>query len=328
MLICLDLGFHMPMCLDLCSLHALCHLPCACMLHAMLVCLGLDLFVMPCAIAVLLFLLSHFLVFWHLVRARSRPYGLCRHPYTLVHIKGFGSPIFHVCACLLLCFMLMLASLVLGFATFDAFSGFVVVWLDSTPLRPYLDVAIWDASPWCRLLRAHLSPFPLRVTIAYHVFLCHPLALCASLHACLHVHAWVLIVSVSSMLQHNDAMDIRSKPTFAPRGHHLLFAILLVYPLLVVFYLACLPLCLYVCSHPICYFHCYLSFLFCALLLLSMCLSLSIARLLVSCLYLCMYRYGVRTHGVRAWFPRHKQKGCRCKLANMSRVAVFSRFRV
>ena len=64
MLICLDLCFHMPMCLDLCSLHTLCYLPCACVLHAMFVCLGLDLFVMPCAIAALLFLLSHFPVFW------------------------------------------------------------------------------------------------------------------------------------------------------------------------------------------------------------------------------------------------------------------------
>ena len=38
--ICLDLCFHMPMCLDLCSLHVLYYLPCACVLHAMLVCLG------------------------------------------------------------------------------------------------------------------------------------------------------------------------------------------------------------------------------------------------------------------------------------------------
>ena len=113
------------MCMDLCSLHALCHLPFACALHAMLVCLGQDLFVMP--IIALLFLLSHFLVFWHLVRAQSRPYGLFHRPYTLVHIKGFGSPIFHVCACLLLCFMLVLVSLVLGFTMFGALSGFVVV---------------------------------------------------------------------------------------------------------------------------------------------------------------------------------------------------------
>ena len=58
MLICLDLCFHIAW------NYALCHLPCACVLHAMLVCLGLDLFVMPCAIAALLFHLSHFLVFW------------------------------------------------------------------------------------------------------------------------------------------------------------------------------------------------------------------------------------------------------------------------
>ena len=72
------------------------------------------------------------------------------------------------------------------------------------------------------------------------------------LYTRLHVHAWVLLVSVSSMLQHNEAMDIRSKPTFVPHKHHLLFAILLVYPLLVVCYLACLPLCSYVCLHMLC----------------------------------------------------------------------------
>ena len=43
--------------------------------------------------------------------------------------------------------MLVLASLILGFATFGALSGFVVVWLHLLPMRPYLDVAIWDASP-------------------------------------------------------------------------------------------------------------------------------------------------------------------------------------
>ena len=40
--ICLDLCSHMPMCLDLCPLHALCYLPCACVLHAMFVCLDLG----------------------------------------------------------------------------------------------------------------------------------------------------------------------------------------------------------------------------------------------------------------------------------------------
>ena len=43
--------------------------------------------------------------------------------------------------------MIVLASLVLGFAILDALSGFVVVWLHLTPMRPYLNVTIWDASP-------------------------------------------------------------------------------------------------------------------------------------------------------------------------------------
>ena len=93
-------------------------------------------------------------------------------PYTLAHIKRFGSPYFHVYAC--------------------------------------------------------------------YACLCHSLAFCAFLHACLYVHALVLLVSVSSTLQHNEVMDIRSKPTFVPRGHHLLFAFLLAS--LLVCWLAFLPL--------------------------------------------------------------------------------------
>ena len=68
-------------------------------------------------------------------------------------------PYLHVYACLLLWFILMLASLVLGFATLDTLGGFEVVWLHPTPIRPCLDVAIWDASPWCRLLYAYSSLF-------------------------------------------------------------------------------------------------------------------------------------------------------------------------
>ena len=76
-----------------------------------------------------------------MVRAQSKPYGLCHHLYTLIHIKGFGSPLF-ACLCLLLCFMLELASLVLGFAMLDALNRFVVVWLHPMPVRPYMDVTI------------------------------------------------------------------------------------------------------------------------------------------------------------------------------------------
>ena len=124
--------------------------------------------------------------------------------------------------------MLVLASLVLGFAMLDALSKLVVVWLHSTPMRPCLGVTTWDASPDARLLCAYLSLFCSAQCYAYHTYLCHPLAFYASLRACLHVHAGVLLASVSSILQHNETMDIWSKPTFVPRRHHLLFAFLLV----------------------------------------------------------------------------------------------------
>ena len=38
-------------------------------------------------------------------------------------------------------------------------ASLVVVWLHPTSMRPCLDVTIWDASPWCRLLYAYSSLF-------------------------------------------------------------------------------------------------------------------------------------------------------------------------
>ena len=90
---------------------------------------------------------------------------------------------------------------------------------------------------------------------AYHACLCHLLALFASLHACLHVHTWVLLACVSSILQHNEAMHVRSKPTFVPRKHHLLFTFLpvclfacLLAILLVAFLHICLHPSFYICD--------------------------------------------------------------------------------
>ena len=97
-------------------------------------------------LALLLLCLS-FLCFDLLDWTQSRHYGLCHCPHTLAHIKEFGSPNLHVYACLPLRFMPVLASLVLSFAMLDALSEFVVVWLHPTPIRPCLDVTIWDASP-------------------------------------------------------------------------------------------------------------------------------------------------------------------------------------
>ena len=51
-------------------------------------------FVMPSAILALLSFRLSLLCFGLLVRTRSRPCGLCYHPYTLAQIKGFESPYF------------------------------------------------------------------------------------------------------------------------------------------------------------------------------------------------------------------------------------------
>ena len=128
---------------------------------------------------------------------------------------------------------------------------------------------------------------------ACHAYLCHLLAFCASLHACLHVHAWVLLASVLSILQHNEVMDIRS---------HL--------------FLADTTFCLLSCLFA-CFLACLLAFLFLCLPCLSylsvLCLFRmhfaffpSIACLLVSCLFLCMYTHGAMTLEARARSPRRK----------------------
>ena len=270
---------------------------------------------MPCAIVALLFLYRIFLCFGLRVRTQSRPYGLCHCPYTLAHIKGFGSSYLHVYACLLLCFMLVLASLVLGFAMLDALHGLDLVWLHSMPMRPCLDVTIWEASLGARLLYAYPSLFRFMQCYAYRACLCHPSTCYASLHACLHVHAWVLLANVSSMLQHNEVMDIWSKPTFVSHKHHPLFAFLLVC------FRACFPTSLFLCLpclsclSPLCLFHMHFASF------------PSIACLLVSCLCFCMYIHGARTHEARIRSPSRKQKGQGCKHVDISQATMFSRFR-
>ena len=63
--------------------------------------------------------------------------------------KGLDHPFcMSILACFYaLCFMLVLAFLVLSFATYDTFSGLVVVWLHLTLMSSCLDVTTWDASP-------------------------------------------------------------------------------------------------------------------------------------------------------------------------------------
>ena len=165
----------------------------------------------------------------------------------------------------------------------------------------------------------HTLPFSHSVQCyAYHARLHHPLAFFASLHACLHVHAWVLLANVSSILQHNEAMDIQSKYTFVPSRHHLLFVCLFT------FLFICAPCLPYLLSHSmlamsIMFIH-FMSF---HLLFTSF---PSLTCLLVSCLCLCMHTHEARMHEVRAQSPRCKQRGRGRKHVDISRATTISRF--
>ena len=144
---CLDLCSHTPTCLDLCSLHTLCHLSCACVFHAMFVCLGLSYVCYAmcyCSTFVAFVTLPFVLAYWF-------EYDLDPMVLVLIHMpwpisKGLDHPICMSMFARFYALSSMLASLVLGFATLDALSGFVVVWLHTTPLRPSLGVFNWDAS--------------------------------------------------------------------------------------------------------------------------------------------------------------------------------------
>ena len=189
MLICLDLCFHMLMCLDLCfacfmpSSMYLCT-PChVCVLRPRL-CLSCHVLLQPfCHFT----FLSCVLAYWFELDLDPMVFVIVHTPWPIS--KGLDHPYLHVCACLLLCFMLVLASLVLGFATFDALSGYAVVWLYPTHKRPCLDVTTWEASPDVGLLCVNPFLFCSARWYACHAYLRHPLAFYASLHACLHVLA-------------------------------------------------------------------------------------------------------------------------------------------
>ena len=94
--------------------------------------------VMPCAIVAFFSFVafSCVLAYWFGPDLDLMVFVFVHTPWPIS--KGLDHPYLYVYACLLLCFMLVLASLVLGFAMLDALSEFVVVWLHLTPVRPFL----------------------------------------------------------------------------------------------------------------------------------------------------------------------------------------------
>ena len=154
-----------------------------------------------------------FLCFALMVRTPSRPYGLCHRPYTKAHIKEFGSSYLHVYACLLLCFMLVLASLVLGFAMLDALHGLDLVWLHSMSMRPCLDVTILEVSLDARLLYIYPSlTAPCDAVLT--MFVCATRWL--SMHLCMLVH---MSMHESCLLVCRPCFNTMKLWTFDPNLH-------------------------------------------------------------------------------------------------------------
>ena len=154
--------------------------------------------------------------------------------------------------------MHVLAFLVLGFATLDALSGVLgcMVTFDSH-----------EALFGCKhlgcitmMLVALGIPFPLSAPCDDML----AMLVCATRWLSMHLYTLDYMPmhesSVSSMFQHNEVMDIRSKPTFVPCRHHLLFVFLLVcfFACLLAFllYLPCLS-----CLSALCLFHMHYAYL-------------------------------------------------------------------
>ena len=167
--------------------------------------------------------------------------------------------------------MLMLASLVLGFATFDTLSGFVVVWLHLTPTRSCLDVTIRDALPWCLLLHAYLSPFLLcaMILLTMLVYATHWLSMHLYTLVYMFMHeSWLLVCCPYFNKMKLRTLDLNLHLSLADTPFCLL-SCLFTFCLFVSF-LACLPPRLFarslVCSHPCFYawhvYHFYLLYAF------------------------------------------------------------------
>lgn len=140
---CLDLHVYMLVSLLLCSLHVLCYFPCACTLHAMFVCLDLGYVchaMCYCSPFVPFVTSSCVLAYRFGPNLDSMVFVVVHTPWPIS--KGLDHPYLHVYACLLLCFMFVLASLVLDFVVLDALRGLDLVWLYLTPIRPYSNVTI------------------------------------------------------------------------------------------------------------------------------------------------------------------------------------------
>ena len=161
--ICLDLCFHMHVCFYAYmsrsmfthayvtgSMFSTCFMLCSmCLRASCRVCVSRPRLYLSCHLLLQPF--CHFVFLFCILAYQFKP-NLDPMAFVIVHTpwptsKGLDHPYLHVYTCFLPCFMLVITSIFLGFTMLDALCGFVVVWLLPTPMRPCLDVTIWDASP-------------------------------------------------------------------------------------------------------------------------------------------------------------------------------------
>ena len=131
-------------CLHRCVLLALCHLSCACMLYILFMCLGLDLVCHAmCYCSPFVSFYRIFLCVSLMIWTRSRPFGLCHRPCTMAHIKRVW--IIPICMSMLACFYALCLCQPLQFQALPCLAPSVGLTFP-TPMRPFLDVTIWEAS--------------------------------------------------------------------------------------------------------------------------------------------------------------------------------------
>ena len=113
--------------------------------------------------------------------------------------------------------MLVLASLVLGFVMLDALCGLDLVWLHPGPMRPYLVVTTWMR---LRMLGCFVHTLSFSTSCDDMLVMLVRATYWLSIHlymlTYMFMHESCLLAYVSSILQHNEDMDTRSKLIFVP----------------------------------------------------------------------------------------------------------------
>ena len=158
-------------------------------------------------------------------------------------------PILHVYACLLLCFMLVLASLVLGLTTFNALSGFMVVRLHPMPTRPCLGVTTWD------VFRCQVAPCVLFLFSAPCDAMLTMLV-CSTCWLSVHVYTFAYMsMHESCLLLCHPCFNTMTLWTFDPNLHLSLMDTTFYFLFLLVYLLACSLAFLFFACHV---YHAYL----------------------------------------------------------------------